>query len=128
MALYFGDKKISTLSNSSGRLLEDAKAYIDEQIALIPTPDVSGQINEHDANANSHRDIRDSIQAVQDSLDSHTHTVDDISGLVFEVDTELSATSNNPVANSVINTKFDEIIAALSEKSQVQIITWGDDD
>lgn len=118
MALYFGDKKISTLQNSSGRTLEGVKVYIDEQIALI---DVDGQIDEHNTSADSHAIIRDSIQEIQDKLDSHTHTMEEISGLVFEVDTELSATSNNPVANSTINTKFDEISALIDLKSDEAI-------
>lgn len=37
------------------------------------------------------------------------------------VDSELNASSENPVQNKVINT-------ALAGKSQVQIITWGADD
>lgn len=37
--------------------------YVDSAISAIPTPDVSGQINTHNTDANAHSDIRDSISA-----------------------------------------------------------------
>lgn len=43
---------------------------------------------------------------------SHKHTmsdITDISDIRIEVDTELSSTSNNPVANSALNAEFDAI-------------------
>lgn len=46
--------------------LSDAKTYTDEKIAAIPTPDVSGQIDEHNTSSSAHSDIRA-------SLESHTH-------------------------------------------------------
>lgn len=36
-------------------------SYVDEKIASIPTPDVSGQINTHNASPDAHSDIRDAI-------------------------------------------------------------------
>jgi N-acetylglucosamine kinase-like BadF-type ATPase len=60
---------------------------------------------------------------------SHKHTTADITD--YAVDTELSSTSNNPVANSVLNEEFEAISTAMNAlelatdgKSQVQIITW----
>ena len=52
----------------------------------------------------------------------HTHTKDEITDLV--IDTEMSDTSENPVQNKTINAKLDEINEGLSQKTQVQIITW----
>lgn len=60
----------------------------------------------------------------------------------YIVDTALSPTSTNPVRNSVVNEEFNAIADAMgalelaidttdsivSQKSQVQIITWGVDD
>lgn len=83
---------------------------------------------------------------------SHKHTLSDMTD--YAVDTELSSNSFNPVANSTLNAEFDaigdamgalelsidshnhddvyyikvEVDSALSQKSQVQIITWEDDD
>lgn len=56
----------------------------------------------------------------------HTHTKLDITDL--EVDTTLSSTSENPVQNNVLKMEFDAINNELSQKSQVQIVTWGADD
>lgn len=87
----------------------------------------------------------------------HEHTIKDITD--YAVDTELSSTSTNPVANKVIDAEFDaisqalniyeqmidgkadvvhdhnnlyytkeEVDVSLSQKSQVQFITWEDDD
>jgi hypothetical protein len=38
--------------------------YVDEAIAAIPTPDVSGQISVHNTSATAHEDIRSDISAV----------------------------------------------------------------
>lgn len=71
---------------------------------------------------------------------SHKHTISDITD--YAIDSELSSTSNNPVANSVLNAEFDaisdsfgalettidEYYESASQKTQVQIITWEDDD
>lgn len=39
----------------------DANAYTDQQIAAIPTPDVSGQIETHNTSETSHADIREAF-------------------------------------------------------------------
>ncbi len=51
---------------SAAQALDDAKQYTDAQVAEIPTPDVSGQINTHNSNAAAHADIRALIPAVSD--------------------------------------------------------------
>ena len=56
----------------------------------------------------------------------HQHTKADITDL--EVDTTLSSTSENPVQNNVLKMEFDAINNELSQKSQVQIVTWEADD
>lgn len=48
------DSKASTAESN-------AKAYADEKIAAIPTPDVSGQINTHNTDAAAHSDIRTAL-------------------------------------------------------------------
>lgn len=37
------------------------KDYVDEAIGKIPTPDVSGQIEEHNTDENAHADIRQAV-------------------------------------------------------------------
>lgn len=41
----------------------NANAYTDEQIAQIPAPDVSGQIETHNQSESSHQDIRTKVEA-----------------------------------------------------------------
>lgn len=48
-------------AGSAQQALRDAKSYTDQKISEIPTPDVSGQIGTHNADANAHADIRSSI-------------------------------------------------------------------
>lgn len=45
----------------------NAKAYTDKQIEAIPTPNVSGQIGAHNTDAEAHADIRQAVQAAQNS-------------------------------------------------------------
>lgn len=45
-----------------------AKTYTDQQIAAIPTPDVSGQISAHNSNTSAHGDIRKLISDVEASI------------------------------------------------------------
>ena len=70
----------------------------------------------------------------------HKHDLSDLTD--YKIDTVLSPTSNNPVANSTIDAEFeavsegmgaleqaiDDINKAVNQKSQVQIITWEADD
>ena len=67
----------------------DAKAttsYVDQKIAAIPTPDVSGQINTHNTNASAHNDIRELITGLTTRLntlaDSDDTTLDQLSEIV----------------------------------------------
>ena len=59
---------VSDFQNDVGYLTEHqslaglaSEDYVEEQIAKIPTPDVSGQINTHDNNSTAHNDIRAAI-------------------------------------------------------------------
>lgn len=56
--------------------MASSKAYTNEQIAAIPTPDVSGQISTHNTSATAHTDIRNLISAHTEDADIHV-TVDD---------------------------------------------------
>lgn len=67
-------------AGSATQALNDAKSYTDQKISQIPTPDVSGQIAEHNASPEAHSDIREALNgketagaatAVQSKLDAH---------------------------------------------------------
>lgn len=74
----------------------------------------------------------DNLKGMFASL-THTHKVGDLTDYV--VDSELSPTSINPVQNKVVDAEFETVSTAMNaldsaidNKSQVQIITWEDDD
>ena len=48
--------------------------YVDQAIAAIPTPDVSGQINTHNTSGEAHSDIRQAIDTKASTSDLTAHT------------------------------------------------------
>lgn len=67
--------KVSELTNDAGYLTEHqsldglaTENYVDTQIAAIPTPDVSGQINTHNTAVDAHSDIRSSIDELEKTV------------------------------------------------------------
>lgn len=58
-AIVGGDFATKTQAQEYASTAEgNAKSYTDQKISEIPTPDVSGQIGEHNASGESHQDIR----------------------------------------------------------------------
>lgn len=51
-------------AGAAEQALSDSKAYTDEQIGAIPTPDVSGQIDTHNTDSEAHTDIREAIDSI----------------------------------------------------------------
>ena len=49
----------------------NAKTYTDQQIAAIPTPDVSGQISTHNTDTTSHEDIREAMSSHASDTSKH---------------------------------------------------------
>ena len=52
---------VTEAKQSASQALTEAKAYTDQKVANIPTPDVSGQINTHNSSSTAHNDIRQLI-------------------------------------------------------------------
>lgn len=50
------------IGESAASTLSGAKTYTDEAVAAIPTPDVSGQIAEHNAAEDAHGDLRELLR------------------------------------------------------------------
>ena len=63
-------------TKAADRALVAAKTYTDEQIALIPTPDVSGQIGDHNTDAASHADLRSLIANLTNKLNTLANSDD----------------------------------------------------
>ena len=85
--------KVSQLTNDKGYLTEHqslkglaTETYVNTQIAAIPTPDVSGQINTHNTATDSHNDIRLLIDGLTTRLNtlanSDDTTLDQMSEIV----------------------------------------------
>ena len=74
-------------AGSADKALEDAKAYVNKQIAAIPAPDVSGQIETHNSSAKAHVDIREAIPSKVSELenDSNYITVGDVDSRFAEL-------------------------------------------
>ena len=73
--LYVGNDGLIHLQNIKTKLSEftndenfASETYVDNSIASIPTPDVSGQISTHNESATAHEDIRQLIQSIQSNL------------------------------------------------------------
>ncbi len=69
-----------------------SQKYVDDAIAAIPTPDVSGQISTHNTSAESHNDIRLLIQEVVRKLNNFLDVDDTTSDQLSEV---LTLINNN---------------------------------
>ena len=61
------------------------KEFVTDKIAEIPTPDVSGQINEHNTNNESHNDIRNLISDVSARLNALANSDDETLDQMAEV-------------------------------------------
>lgn len=103
-----------------------SEKYVDEAIANIPTPDVSGQINAHNASEEAHADIRQAIEDAKEELSESIvaesdewKVVDNNGNIIFSVDaegahtTELtlngeSAATESYVDNAIENIEFPE--------------------
>lgn len=68
--------------------------------------------------------IKALIDALETEIDGHTHAISDVSGLQSALDAKSPSSHNH---DSVYYTQA-QIDEALSQKTQVQIITWGADD
>lgn len=82
--------KLQEAKEYSDANLEVAQAYTDQQIAAIPTPDVSGQISTHNTSTESHNDIRLALSSlstqVNNFLDVDDTTKDQLSEVLAMIE------------------------------------------
>lgn len=63
----------------------EANAYTDQQIAAIPAPDVSGQINTHNTSSTAHNDIREALSGhTSDTSNPHAVTASQVGAYTKE--------------------------------------------
>lgn len=98
--------------------------YVNDAIAKIPTPDVSRQINAHNASEGAHADIRQAIKDAKEELSESIvaesdewKVVDESGNIIFSVDasgahtTELTLNGESAATESYV----DKAIAAIPE-------------
>lgn len=101
--------------------------YVDDAVANIPTPDVSGQINAHNASEEAHADIRQAIEDAKEELSESIvsesedwKVIDEAGNIIFSVDatgahtTELTlngeaAATEKYVDDAIANIEIPEV-------------------
>ena len=72
-------------AGAAAQALVDAKSYTDNQIAGIPTPDVSGQINTHNTDANAHSSLFGAKADLVDGKVPYSELPEDLVSAIDEV-------------------------------------------
>lgn len=103
--------------------LDEAKEYVDTQIAAIPTPDVSGQISTHNTSPSAHNDIRVLIADVTTKLNNFLDIDDDTSDQLSEVLTLIE--NNKGTLESLTTSKINvsDIIDNLTTASADKVLS-----
>lgn len=98
----------------------NAKSYTDQQISAIPTPDVSGQIGEHNTNTEAHNDIRNLITGLTNRLnalaDSDDTTLDQLSEIVAYIKSNRSLIENVTTSKVNVADIIDNLTTNVSNK------------
>lgn len=101
------DKADSAIQSIDGLATED---YVDDAIAAIPTPDVSGQINTHNTATDSHNDIRLLIDGLDGSISVHEANASNPHGVTAaqvglgDVENKSSATIRGEITKTNVTT------------------------
>lgn len=113
-------------TNTTALILNGEKAateeYVDAAIAELPTPDVSGQINEHNVSGTAHEDIRQAIINTKEELSESIvaeseewKVVDGNGNIIFSVDadgahtTELTLDGKEAATKEYVDNVFNGI-------------------
>lgn len=103
-----------------GEALRESKSYTDQQIAAIPTPDVSGQIGAHNADAEAHphiqaivKDLSERLNAVANSDDE---TLDQIAELVAYIKSNRTLIEQVTTGKVSVSDIVDNLATSASDK------------
>lgn len=98
--------------------------YVDDAIAEIPTPDVSGQINAHNTSETAHEDIRQAINTAKEELSESIvaesdewKVVDESGNIIFSVDADGAHTTTMSLNGEAVATEayVDNAISNIPE-------------
>ena len=96
----------------------NANTYTDQQIAAIPTPDVSGQINTHNTSGSAHADIRQAITDALGNVYTKTETLADDTKALFGLD-------SGAVPDDVLNVLSKTMVTGETEvQTEVMFEPW----
>lgn len=105
---------------SADAALASAKAYADQQIAAIPTPDVSGQINAHNVATDAHNDIRLLVEDLTARLtalaDSDDDTLDQLSEVVAYIKANRELIESVTTAKVNVSDIIDNLTTNVSDR------------
>ena len=117
---YTADEVGADSKGAADSALESAKAYADQQIAAIPTPDVSGQINTHNVATDAHNDIRLFIQdltaRVNALADSDDDTLDQMSEIVAYIKANRELVEQVTTAKVNVSDIIDNLSTNVSDR------------
>ena len=89
-SLQMGGNKVTSMAEPTADTDGATKGYVDQAIEAIPTPDVSGQIQEHNTSETAHQDIRTAIPTKVSEL------TNDIGYLTTESDPTVPGWAKSP--------------------------------
>lgn len=111
-----------------------SETYVDEAIASIPTPDVSGQINTHNTSTDAHSDIRNAISQKADVEHNHDdlyhtkewindnyYTISEIDNVIIATQEILESKANKSYIDEQIADKLSYNEQTLTEEQKVQV-------
>ena len=105
---------------SAEQALKEAKSYVDTKMLDIPTPDVSGQISEHNTSNTAHNDVRLLIKDLTDRLnaffDSDDKTLDELSEIVAYIKNNKSLIDNITTSKVSVSDIIDNLVTNVSNK------------
>ena len=95
------------------------KAYVDENIAAIPTPDTSGQIETHNTSEEAHADIRGLIDAIEipTNVSAFTNDKGYLTEVPSEYITETELTNKGYQTASQVNTLINNALGVIENGS-----------
>lgn len=105
---------------SAAEALRESKSYTDQQIAAIPTPDVSGQIGAHNADAEAHPHIQAIIKELAERLNavanSDDETLDQIAELVAYIKDNRTLIEQVTTGKVSVSDIVDNLATSASDK------------